>query len=89
MSKIRLAKAKIKDRIKAQMGEGATDKQVEQALNAMMKATRGREPHLEIARVFDLPGYSRDPKTVLTKHFTDAYKPDSDCREVRAGPSQR
>ena len=68
------AKAQIKASIKAQMGEGTTDKQVEQALNAMLKATRGREGHLEIARVFNLPGYSRDPKTVLTKHFNDAYK---------------
>ena len=68
------SKAKIKAQIKQQMGPDTTDKQVEQALNAMLKATRGREGHLEIARVFDLGGYSRDPGVVLNKHFQDAYR---------------
>ena len=74
------SRALVKERIRENMertsksGKTVTDTQVEQALQAMVKASRTRNNHLEIARVFDAPDYSRDPVAVLTRHFSDAYR---------------
>jgi hypothetical protein len=72
------SRAIVKERIREQMERGGkkavTDTEIEHALQAMVKASRTRNNHLEISRVFDAPDYSRDPKVVLSKHFSDAYR---------------
>ena len=64
-------RAEIKTQIKAQLGAEATDKQAEDALRAMIKASKHREPHLEIARVLDLGDYHKDPRVFL-RYIHDA-----------------
>jgi len=66
-------RADIKAQIKAELGPNATDRQAEQALQAMIKATKGREGHLEIARVLDFGDYHKDPRAFL-KYINDAYR---------------
>jgi hypothetical protein len=70
------SKAHVKEQIKAQMEKGGgevSDLEVEKALQAMTKATKGRYGHLELARIFDRPDYSRQADVVINKHLTDAY----------------
>lgn len=69
-------RAQLKQQIKGQMEQGGKvveDKQVEQALQAMVKASKSRYGHLEMARVVDLGSYVRKPE-VLVKYLNDAYR---------------
>lgn len=64
-------RAEIKAQIKEQLGPNTTDKQAEDALRAMVKATRNRDAHLEISRVLDTGDYHKDPRVFL-KYINDA-----------------
>jgi len=67
-------RVKIKEQLKAQMGENANDAQVEKALQQILKNARGRYGHLEMARLFDLGDYEKNPNVALSKYFGDAYR---------------
>ncbi len=74
---------KIRDIVRNQLGKAGQDvseKQITVALENMKKAARGREGHLEIARVIDFPDYVKDPRIAL-KYIQDANRRIETARE--------
>lgn len=70
-------RAMLKERIKVNLeraGKEIDDASVEKALVAMVKASKTRYGHLEMARIADLGDYSKDAGAVLPRYFADAYR---------------
>ena len=60
----------IRDQL-GKTGREVSERDVQQALQGMIRAGRGREGHLEISRVINFPDYVKDPRVAM-KYLDDA-----------------